>query len=96
MKLREGGGCRNQRKGKGTREENAPAKIHEKVSVQKAKHMVCAQKFRLNLKPHKVKVKILLNFKTVLSLDSFRPSPCYHEPEFSLRKMHDHVFLGRV
>lgn len=45
-------GCRNQRKGHGHPEKRKPAQVYKKLSLQRAKHVVGAQKCRLNLKQH--------------------------------------------
>lgn len=59
-------------KEKGPREGNEPAKIYEKASVLDAEHMVSAQKVQAE---SEATPEVLLNFKTLLLLDSSRVMP---------------------
>ena len=59
-------------KEKGPREGNEPAQIYEKASVLEAEHMVSAQKLQAE---SEATLEVLLNFKTLLLLDSSRGMP---------------------
>ena len=59
-------------KEKRPREGNEPAQIYEKASVLEAEHMVSAQKLQAE---SEATLEVLLNFKTLLLLDSSRVMP---------------------
>lgn len=59
-------------KEKGPREGNEPAQIYEKASVLGAEHMVSAEKLQAE---SEATLEVLLNFKTLLLLDSSRVLP---------------------
>ena len=59
-------------KEKRPREGNEPAQIYEKASVLEAEHMVSAQKLQAE---SEATLEVLLNFKTLLLLDSSRGMP---------------------